>query len=102
MKLRKLLTRYELEGGSLIPRAYGFSYYLYAEGKAVFYPIPLNLLVNLHRKIRERIIGPSPPKLNKMLHDAYARGRIDGFRISQQRLSDALREWQQEKKRVKK
>ena len=98
MKLRRLLTRYDLKEGSLIPRGYGFSHYSYAEATAVFYPIPLNLLVNLYRKICERMIGPSPPKLNKMLHDAYARGRIDGFRISQQRLSDVYREWQQERK----
>lgn len=97
MKLIKILSRRELEEGSLIPRGYGFSYFKYAEAKAVFYPIPLNLIVNFYRKIREVVLGPSPPRLNRMLHDAYMRGQVDAWRITSERLDDAYSDWLQER-----
>ena len=86
MNLRKVFTRDYIEDGGLIPRGYGFAYYEWVSMKAVFYPIPVNLVVNLHRKLHEILVGPSAPKINVLVKRAYMRGRADGYRLLQERL----------------
>jgi hypothetical protein len=97
MKFRKIFSRIEIQEGALIPKGYGFAYMKYAEAKAVFYRIPLNLMINLHRKISERVMAPSPPRLNRMLDNAYMKGRMDGYRANENHLLDTYEKWRQEK-----
>jgi hypothetical protein len=99
LKWQRIFSRLDLESGALIPRGYGFAYYQYGQAKVVFYPIPLNLLINLHRKIMDHIIGPSPPKLNRLLHRTYMKGRIDGYRECQRALQEEYERWRYERMR---
>ncbi len=85
MKLRQIFTRLDLNEGRRIPKGYGIAYWRLATAEAVLYPIPINLLVNFHRKIQEKIFAPSTPALNRQLHQAYLAGRRDGFRLFQER-----------------
>lgn len=87
MKLKHVFTKRALEEGERVPRGYGFAYSEVAWQRSVFYPIPLNLLVNLHRKLQERITWPSNPALERMLRIAYSKGIQDGTRIQQERLN---------------
>jgi hypothetical protein len=97
MQLRKVFSRYELVEGAEIPRGYGLAYVLPREAKSVFYPVPINLIVNLHRKIRELVLFPSSPKLTMLVYSAYLRGRSDGIRLMQDRVTQTLNDLAEER-----
>lgn len=78
MKLQRVFTKLELENGQRIPRGYGLAYWDVVAARAVFYPIPINLLANVHRKIHQRIMWPSPSALDRMLETSYAHGLRSG------------------------
>ena len=81
MKLRWVFTALQVEDGARIPKGYGLAYHIVCERKAVFYPIPLNLLVNWQRKLKQRIIIPSPSRLERLQFQAYASGQMRGAQM---------------------
>lgn len=84
MKLRKVLSAVQIEDGGRIPKGYGLAYHIICERKAVFYPIPINLLVNWYRKLKQRTIIPSLSRLERLQFQAYASGQIRGARMERE------------------
>ena len=80
------ISRYALVEGQKIPWGYGVAYWDIDTYKAVCYPIPINLIVNLWRKVTYYIMQPSPRKQERMLLDAYQKGLRKGYDIGRKSL----------------
>ncbi|HDY68572.1 MAG TPA: hypothetical protein ENH85_12375 [Candidatus Scalindua sp.] len=65
--------------GEKMPRWYGVAYY--TEHIGVCYPVPLNLLVGLIRKLWYWMVrGISPSKIDKQISHAYQEGMLEGYK----------------------
>ena len=98
MKMKLRIPRYRLEEGERIPWGYGLAYYDFAYAQAVCYPIPLNLIVNVCRKIYWKLAKPSFPKWESELAKAYQRGLVKGWKLRQERFGKDFEEWRKERK----
>jgi len=73
------ITAYRLEEGERIPRGYGIAYYDVLTDSIVCYPIPLNVVVNVCKKLYYRIVSLSLDEKDKLQMINYRRGFNDGI-----------------------
>lgn len=66
--------------GEILPRFYGQAYLDWPTGESVCYPIPLNFLVSIERRIRIRLKWgwPSDEVYSKII---YHRGWRQGYKV---------------------
>jgi hypothetical protein len=63
--------------GEMLPKFYGIAYLDYQRDYAFAYPVPINLIVRFGRWLWYEIVRYRPMKLDKLLHEAYEKGRSE-------------------------
>jgi len=77
--IKKIFTAKQIYEGAEIPRGYGVAYNNPLMRYAVAYPIPINLLVRMHRKLHYLIVIYKPSQREKDIQKAWLDGYHKGF-----------------------